>query len=238
MSFFFETYGNISHTVLNEKWEEILSMTYENSKSIDLLSPSINKYAGMANLDSFPEVPSQSIIIALIIFTSLTPNLSSQAQRCHIFKDLYSDPLISIGQLCDDNWIAVFSKNLTILKDNNTKLESNRRYCGGTPDVLDGLEKDVVWFIVEDRNFSVRIGVRVEKVLTFFLEVVVLGFRFISSSLIFVFIVSIGVGTCMMIVERNTEGGSNSMRLPVCMILATKWCSSGRMRISTTEWKQ
>ena len=169
---------------------------------------------------------------------SLTQNLSSQAQRCHIFKDLYSGPWISIGQLCDDNCIAVFSKNLTILKDNNTKLESKRRYCGGTPDVLDGLEKDVVWFIVEDRNFSVRIGVRVEKVLTFFLEVVVLGFRFISSSLIFVFIVSIGVGTCMMIVERNTEGGSNSMRLPVCMILATKWCSSGRMRISTTEWKQ
>ena len=84
---------------------------------------------------------------------------------------------------------------MEILKDNNTILESNRRHCGGAPDVLDGLEKDVVWFMVEDRNFSVRTEVRVEKVLTFFLEVVVLGFRFISSSLSFVFIVSIRVRT-------------------------------------------
>ena len=37
MSFLFETYGNISPTVLNETREEILSMTYDNSKPIDLL---------------------------------------------------------------------------------------------------------------------------------------------------------------------------------------------------------
>ena len=44
-------------------------MAYDNPKPIDLLFFSINKYAGMADFKGSPEVPSQLIIIALIILT-------------------------------------------------------------------------------------------------------------------------------------------------------------------------
>ena len=69
MSFLFETYSNISPTVLNEKREEILSMTYDNSKPIGLIISSINKYADIAYSTSSPEAPSQLINIDLIILT-------------------------------------------------------------------------------------------------------------------------------------------------------------------------
>ena len=69
MAYLFETYGNISPTVLNEKREEMLSYTYDNTKPIDLLFTAINKYAGIADSAGSPETPSQLINIALIILS-------------------------------------------------------------------------------------------------------------------------------------------------------------------------
>ena len=40
----------------------------------------------------------------------LSPHLSKEAQHGYIFNDLATGSLISIGQLCDNNCIALFSK--------------------------------------------------------------------------------------------------------------------------------
>ena len=40
----------------------------------------------------------------------LAPQLSAQAKEAHVFKDLSSGPLVSIGRLCDDDCVALFSK--------------------------------------------------------------------------------------------------------------------------------
>ena len=49
--------------------------------------------------------------------TKLAPQLSKTAQHSFIFDDLVTGSLISIGQLCDDNCIALFSKhNVNIVK--------------------------------------------------------------------------------------------------------------------------
>ena len=58
-------------------------------------------------------------------------------------------------------------------------------------------------------KFFVRVGVRTEKVLAFFLEAVVLGSRAMSSSLVFTSSISMRVGTWMALVERKIEVMSN-----------------------------
>ena len=48
----------------------------------------------------------------------LTKELSTKAKTGHIFDDLKSGSLISIGQLCDDDFIALFTKyDVKIYKD-------------------------------------------------------------------------------------------------------------------------
>ena len=64
MSFLFETYGNISPTVLNEKREEIFTPS-----QLTYFFSSINKYAGIADSMGSPDSPNQLINIALIILT-------------------------------------------------------------------------------------------------------------------------------------------------------------------------
>ena len=60
------------------------------------------------------------------------PNTSPQAQEAHIFPTLTSANLLSIGQLCDDNCIATFTKNkLKITKNNQTILEGERNNGNG-----------------------------------------------------------------------------------------------------------
>ena len=67
MKYLFETYGHISPTTLNEKREEILNMTYDPNKPIDLLFNKISKYATVADVAGSPETPSQLVNIAPII---------------------------------------------------------------------------------------------------------------------------------------------------------------------------
>ena len=40
----------------------------------------------------------------------LHPSLSSKAQKAHSFNHLKSGSLLSIGQLCDDDYVAIFTK--------------------------------------------------------------------------------------------------------------------------------
>ena len=49
----------------------------------------------------------------------LSSKLSSKAQSAHIFKDITTGSLISMGQLCDDDCFAIFAKHdVNILKHN------------------------------------------------------------------------------------------------------------------------
>ena len=48
----------------------------------------------------------------------LAPRLSKKGKNAYIFDDLKTGSLISIGQLCDDECIAIFSKyNVDIIKE-------------------------------------------------------------------------------------------------------------------------
>jgi hypothetical protein len=64
-------------------------------------------------------------------------NLPKQATQAHIFPDIKSASLLSIGQLCDSNCTAVFTKHdLTILNDKQQKvLHGQRNYKDGLWDV-------------------------------------------------------------------------------------------------------
>ena len=62
--------------------------------------------------------------------------LSNAAKKVRIFPDLSSSSLLSIGQLCDDNCIALFHKDiLQIIKNNKVILEGLRNRTDGLWDV-------------------------------------------------------------------------------------------------------
>ena len=54
----------------------------------------------------------------------------------HIFDGLHSDSLISLGQLCDDECVAIFDKNeIDILKGKTTILKGHRNKTYGLWDI-------------------------------------------------------------------------------------------------------
>ena len=62
--------------------------------------------------------------------------LSKHAKKVRIFPNLASSSLLSIGQLCDDNCIAIFHKDiLQVIKDNKVILEGLRNRNDGLWDV-------------------------------------------------------------------------------------------------------
>jgi len=57
----------------------------------------------------------------------LAPQLSASAQHGHVLNGLKTGSLISIGQLCDDDCAAIFTKfNVKIIKDGNIIITGNR----------------------------------------------------------------------------------------------------------------
>ena len=66
----------------------------------------------------------------------LHPTLSPQAQQGHVLKGLNNSSLLSIGQLCDDDCIAVFDKRaLNIYKHQNLIIRGTRNWTDGLWDV-------------------------------------------------------------------------------------------------------
>jgi hypothetical protein len=64
------------------------------------------------------------------------PNLSTSARKVHIFKDLQSASLISLGQLCDDNCVVTLDKNeLQVKKNNKLLLKGTRNPSDGLWDI-------------------------------------------------------------------------------------------------------
>ena len=57
----------------------------------------------------------------------LSNELSTKAQQVVIFDNIQTESLISHGQLCDDDCIAIFSRfNVKILKNNKVIIEGRR----------------------------------------------------------------------------------------------------------------
>ena len=53
--------------------------------------------------------------------------LSTRAKNTHILSELKLSSLLSIGQLCDDNYVAIFTKNkLRVTKEQKLILEGTR----------------------------------------------------------------------------------------------------------------
>jgi hypothetical protein len=66
------------------------------------------------------------------VIIPLAPELSHQATTGHIFHNLQSGSLISIGQLCDDDCVALFTKyNVKIYKDGRAIIIGARNQTNG-----------------------------------------------------------------------------------------------------------
>ena len=61
----------------------------------------------------------------------LLNTISKSAQHCYVFDDLKIGSLISLGQLCDDDCIAIFSKYTLNVVKNDKLLITGRRTDNG-----------------------------------------------------------------------------------------------------------
>ena len=66
----------------------------------------------------------------------LSPLLSKKATAVHVFDGIQNSSLLSIGQLCDDDCVAVLKKkDINIYKDNKCIISGTRNYYDGLWDV-------------------------------------------------------------------------------------------------------
>ena len=64
--------------------------------------------------------------------TPLEISLSAHAKKVHIFDGLHSDSLISLGQLCDDDCVAILENNeINIIKGKTVILKGHRNNTDG-----------------------------------------------------------------------------------------------------------
>ena len=69
---------------------------------------------------------------ALRATLKLSNKISTKAQSSHVFNDITTSYLISMGQLCDDNCVAIFTKfDMKILKDNQIIITGLRDRTNG-----------------------------------------------------------------------------------------------------------
>ena len=77
-------------------------------------------------------LPNNTIITSQREASLNLPHLSTHGNKVHIFKDLQSANLISIGQLCDDGCEVKFTKyNMIATKNNHTILTAHRNQHNG-----------------------------------------------------------------------------------------------------------
>ena len=66
----------------------------------------------------------------------LSPLLSKKATAVHVFNGIQNSSLLSIGQLCDDDCVAVLKKrDINIYKDDKVIISGTRNYYDGLWDV-------------------------------------------------------------------------------------------------------
>ena len=66
----------------------------------------------------------------------LSPLLSKKATAVHVFDGIQNSSLLSIGQLCDDDCVAVLKKrDINIYKDDKCIISGTRNYYDGLWDV-------------------------------------------------------------------------------------------------------
>ena len=88
------------------------------------------------NSDTIVQLPNNATIHSNKIGTLPIPELSNAAKATTIFSGLTNSSLISIGQLCDDNCIAILNKNtLKVIKNNKVIMEGQRNHDDGLYDI-------------------------------------------------------------------------------------------------------
>jgi hypothetical protein len=66
----------------------------------------------------------------------LHPSLSDNATTAHFLDGITNSSLISLGQLCDDNCIAIFTKQkMHVYKDNTCVLSGTHNHTDGLWDI-------------------------------------------------------------------------------------------------------
>ena len=82
------------------------------------------------------QLPTQQIVASTHDSTLNIPKVSSAAKSATIFPKITGPSLLSIGQLCDDNCTAVFTKtNMKVLKNDSIIIEGKRNLNDGLWDV-------------------------------------------------------------------------------------------------------
>ena len=77
-------------------------------------------------------LPTKKQISSSHTATMKIPGLSARAKKAHILQELKSSSLLYIGQLCDDNYHAIFTKNkLHVTKEQTLILEGTRDRLNG-----------------------------------------------------------------------------------------------------------
>ena len=62
----------------------------------------------------------------------LASSLSAHAKKSHIFDGLHSSSLISLGQLCDDDCVAILDKNeINVINGKTPTLKGQRNKTDG-----------------------------------------------------------------------------------------------------------
>ena len=69
-------------------------------------------------------------------FLTLAPSISNTAKLAHIFDNLHSASLVSLGQLCDDGCkVLLDHSNMYVFKNNSIVLKGYRIFSDGLWDV-------------------------------------------------------------------------------------------------------
>ena len=82
----------------------------------------------------------------------LSSSLSQQVSKAHIFDEIYSAFIIYLGQLCDDDFVAILDKNeINIVKDSQSIFK-------GRQNIIDGLWDIPITNTIIHRPHSIIIG--------------------------------------------------------------------------------
>ena len=111
----------------------------DSGATFHFLKPSHRKaMTNIVDLSNGPKatLPNDQVIQASCEGTIPFKKLSQQAKKAFIYPDLSNESLLSIGQFCDDDCVAVFTKtSVYIVKNNELVIEGTRNLTDGLWDI-------------------------------------------------------------------------------------------------------
>ena len=77
-------------------------------------------------------LPNGEVMTSTITTNLKIPSATEKGNQAHMFPNLKSGNLLSVGQLCDDGYKVTFTnRKVTFTKNNETKFEGNRNQTNG-----------------------------------------------------------------------------------------------------------